>query len=169
MESRQRRTSCAGGDLLERDTRSIVLVVAVSFSCSVTRTDTACTLDVVVEAEVLVAVLFQEFEGVVRAKVLELDACIGPARRDGIDPLLHKRKVRVSDQTLLMYSEVARIVQQFLIICTDIHRDRQGTKRVDPSASHVQVKFSHRNLFEDPQTLQGVSKREGNDTCPRRE
>jgi hypothetical protein len=72
-------------------------------------------LNIVVESQIFVAVLFKEAEGVVVAEIFKLDQSIlAVTVYNGCHELVNQLVISISGDSLLSQSDVERIIQQFL-------------------------------------------------------
>ena len=71
--------------------------------------DAAGSLDVIIEAEVLVAHLFQDGKGLVGLEVLKLDEAVGEAMLSCCTELLHNLHVLITCQPLLLAALQAQV------------------------------------------------------------
>lgn len=72
-------------------------------------------MNIVVESQIFVAVLFKEAEGVVVAEIFKLDQSIlAVTVYNGCHELVNQLVISISGDSLLSQSDVERIIQQFL-------------------------------------------------------
>ena len=93
-------------------------------------------LDVVIEGAVLVAVVLEQSERVLVAKVLKLDQRLLPEPpHDRLHELLDEVVVLLASDPLLTKTNVVRVVKVFLSVAANVKGDREGLVRRNRSQS----------------------------------
>mmetsp|Transcript_20442 Transcript_20442/g.47953 ORF Transcript_20442/g.47953 Transcript_20442/m.47953 type:complete len:488 (+) Transcript_20442:412-1875(+) len=127
----------------------------------------AGSLDVVVEAEVIVSVLVEQPLCYGAVKVFELDQDVGPAIPDRVHELIDQVIVFLSTKSLLGDTNVEFVVQEFLVVGTDVEHHGEYTMRWDATGGTIQREFPDRNSHtirsEIPQSENAASVRHDND------
>mmetsp|Transcript_15186 Transcript_15186/g.33144 ORF Transcript_15186/g.33144 Transcript_15186/m.33144 type:complete len:425 (+) Transcript_15186:6-1280(+) len=100
------------------------------------------SLDVVVEAQEVVAVLVEDLLCLVAAEILELDEHVRPAMAHRLEELVHQVVVRRPLQPRLLHAEVEFILQQRLVVGAHVQHDRHDAMGRDPSGRAVQAQLS---------------------------
>ncbi len=78
-------------------------------------------------------------------EVLELNENCGVPVLDGGDELVHKLVILLAVHPFLLDTEVIGIVQQALVVCSDIQNDGEYVSGMESSPRYVQVEFADRN------------------------
>ena len=93
-------------------------------------------LDVVIEGTVFVAVVLEQSERVLVAKVLKLDqGLLAEPLHNRLHELLDEVVVFLASDPLLTKANVVRVVEVFLSIATNVKGDREGLVRRNRSQS----------------------------------
>ncbi len=108
--------------------------------------DGAGALHVVVEHAVALAVPLQEAPRVARAEVLEVQERVRVQRRDRVQVRGDEGVVAFAARPAVPYAEVQRIVEQRLVVRTDVQDHRQAARGIDARGRRVHGQFAHRDL-----------------------
>ncbi len=107
--------------------------------------DRGRALDVVVERGQPVLVSIQQAERVLLLEVLELDEAPGQTSSTRRDERFHDRVVRRAPQPRPAIAEVERIGEERRVVRSDIERDGEGQRGMDPAARRVQRELADRD------------------------
>ena len=102
-------------------------------------------LDVVVEAEVRLAVSTQDGRRLVRRKVLKLQQSVGELCKRRLHEFVDQREVLVALQARLAPAAVRRVIQQRLVVGAKVQHDGQHAVRRDPARRAVERQLAYRN------------------------
>ena len=103
------------------------------------------TLDIVVKGADLIAVAVEQRHGVLLRKVFKLQQHVRPAGLNRLDHVVNELVVLVIGNTRVAPAHIQRIVQQLLVVCSDVQHDGQGVSRADAAAGGVQRQFTDRD------------------------
>lgn len=105
--------------------------------------DGTSTLDVIVEAPVLVSVTSQVVEGLLGLEVLELDDHVGVDLSHGLHEFVHELLGDSRGGTPGTKTEVQRVLQVGLIVGTRVQHNGKGLAGVDTSSAGVERQLAN--------------------------
>lgn len=122
--------------LLKRDTRELDGVDVTG------QDDGTSSLDVVVEAAVLVAVAVEVVEGLLGLKVLELDGHVGVDLGNSLHELVHEGLLLGNGDTLRADAKVEGVLQVVLVVGSGVEDNGEGVLGVDAGGTGVEGELS---------------------------
>ena len=102
-------------------------------------------LNIVVKRADFIAVAVEQRHGVLLRKIFKLQQHVRPAGLNRLDHVVNELIVLVVGNAWMAPAHIQRIVEQLLVVCSDVQHDRQGVSRADAAAGGVQRQFTDRD------------------------